>query len=159
VPLPGRIRASDAESRWCDYAQHTTREGLGFDYGIPGVQNWINFGWVAVAADYQGLGTPGIHQYSVNRTNAIDAVTIVRAAREMSIGAGTRFGVTGWSQGGGTAAAVLELDAVDLDGLQLIGSVPMSPGVTIVGLEHPTGMGAALAGSVYRRGAQLPWSI
>jgi dienelactone hydrolase len=115
------------------------------DYGIPGAQNWINAGWVVVATDYQGLGTPGIHQYSVNRTNAIDAVTIVRAAREMSIGAGTRFGVTGWSQGGGTAAAVLELDAVDLDGLQLIGSVPMSPGMTIVGLEHPTGMGAALA--------------
>jgi hypothetical protein len=74
------------------------------DYGIPGAKNWINAGWVVAATDYQGLGTPGIHQYSVNRTNAIDAVTIV-------------------------------------------------------GLEHPTGMGAALAGSVYRRGAQLPWSI
>ena len=115
------------------------------DYGIPGAQDWINDGWVVVATDYQGLGTPGLHQYSVNRTNAIDAVTIVRAALEMSIGAGPRVGVTGWSQGGGTAAAVPELDAADLEGLQLIGSVPMSPGVTIVGLEHPTGMGAAMA--------------
>ena len=115
------------------------------DYGIPGAQVWIDEGWVVVATDYQGLGTPGIHQYSVNRTNAIDAVTIVRAAQEMSVGAGSRVGVTGWSQGGGTAAAVAELDPADLDGLQLIGSVLMSPGVPVIALRHPIGMGAAMS--------------
>jgi hypothetical protein len=67
------------------------------DYGIPGVQRFIDDGWVVCATDYQGLGTPGMHQYSVNRTNALDGVHIVHAAREMAIGAGRRVGAVGWS--------------------------------------------------------------
>jgi pimeloyl-ACP methyl ester carboxylesterase len=115
------------------------------DYGVPGAQDWVDDGWVVCATDYQGLGTPGMHQYSVNRTNAIDALTIVRSARELGVGAGSRVAVTGWSQGGGAAAAVAELDAADLDGLELVGTAPMSPGVPIVGMRSPSGMGAALA--------------
>ncbi len=55
------------------------------DYGIPGLQTFIDEGWVVVATDYQGLGSPGVHQYTVNRTNAIDAVTIVQAAQEFPV--------------------------------------------------------------------------
>ena len=114
------------------------------DYGIPGLQRTIDEGWIVCATDYQGLGTPGMHQYSVNRTNALDAVHIVHAAREMGIGAGTRVGAIGWSQGGGAAAAVAELDDADLGDLELIGAALLSPGVPIVGLRNPTGMGSAL---------------
>ena len=115
------------------------------DYGVPGLQKFIDDGWVVVATDYQGLGTPGVHQYTVNRTNAIDAVTIVHAARELPVGAGTRFGVMGWSQGGGTAAAAVELDAADYGDLDVVGSAAMSPGVPIIGLQQP-GLGTALGG-------------
>lgn len=114
------------------------------DYGVPGAQAWIDEGWVVCATDYQGLGTPGMHHYSVNRTNALDGVAIVRAARELGVGAGARFAAAGWSQGGGAAAAIAELDDADYDGLELVGTVPMSPGVPIVALHAPTGMGAAL---------------
>jgi hypothetical protein len=116
------------------------------DYGVPGLQQFIDDNWVVVATDYQGLGTPGVHQYTVNRTNAIDAVTIVHAAREMSVGAGNKFGVVGWSQGGGTAAAAVELDAADYGDLEIVGAVAMSPGVPIVALKLP-GLGSALGGS------------
>lgn len=115
------------------------------DYGVPGAQAWIDAGWVVCATDYQGLGTPGMHQYTVNRTNAIDGITIVRAARELGVDAGPRFAAAGWSQGGGAAAAIAELDDADYDGVELVGTVPMSPGVPIVALHAPTGMGAALA--------------
>jgi pimeloyl-ACP methyl ester carboxylesterase len=115
------------------------------DYGIPGLQSFIDNGWVVVATDYQGLGTPGVHQYTVNRTNALDAVNIVHAAREMDLDIGTKFGVIGWSQGGGTAAAVAELDSSAYGELQLVGTVAMSPGVPGVAVKLP-GMGAALAG-------------
>ena len=114
------------------------------DYGVPGAQAWIDAGWVVCATDYQGLGTPGMHQYSVNRTNALDGITIVRAARELAVGAGTAFAAAGWSQGGGAAAAIAELDDADHEGLGLVGTVPMSPGVPIVAMHAPTGMGAAL---------------
>ena len=116
------------------------------DYGIPGLQKFIDEDWIVVATDYQGLGTPGVHQYTVNRTNAIDTVTIVHAAREMEIGAGTKFGVFGWSQGGGTAAAAVELEPADYGDLEIVGAAAMSPGVPIIAVKLP-GLGSALGGS------------
>jgi len=114
------------------------------DYGVPALQKFIDEGWVVCATDYQGLGTPGRHQYTVNRTNAIDAVAIVHAARELPIAASNRFGVMGWSQGGGAAAAVAELTDEDFAGLVPVGVAAMSPGVPISALRVPTGLGAAM---------------
>jgi hypothetical protein len=99
------------------------------DYGVPGLQGFIDADWVVCATDYQGLGTPGKHQYTVNRTQARDTINIVHAARSLPVGAGTSVGCMGWSQGGGTAAAVAELDSVDYGELNLVGTVAMSPGV------------------------------
>lgn len=115
------------------------------DYGIPGLQWFIDNDWVVVATDYQGMGTPGVHLYSANITNGIDAVTIVHAAREMAVGAGTRFGIIGWSQGGGAVAGASELDAAEFGELELVGGVAMSPGVPLFALGAE-GLGAAIAG-------------
>ena len=114
------------------------------DYGVPGLQGFIDDGWVVCATDYQGLGTPGMHQYTVNRSNARDAVYIAHAARTLDCGAGTTLGCAGWSQGGGAAAAVAELEPSDYGDLTLVGTVPMSPGVSKIGLELPSGMSSAL---------------
>ena len=114
------------------------------DYGVPGLQGFIDAGWVVCATDYQGLGTEGMHQYTVNITNARDAVNIAHAARQLDVGAGTALGCAGWSQGGGAAAAVAELDADDYGDLRLVGTVPMSPGVGKIALSNPAGVSAAL---------------
>ena len=115
------------------------------DYGVPGLQGWIDDGYVVCATDYQGLGTPGQHQYVVNRTQARDAVYLVHAARKMEdVSAGARFGCTGWSQGGGASAAVAELDPEDYGDLKLVGTVCMSPGAAIVAYETPVGPTAAM---------------
>lgn len=115
------------------------------DYGVPGLQGFIDAGWVVCATDYQGLGTPGMHQYTVNRTNARDAVNIAHAVRRMDVGAGTSLGCMGWSQGGGAAAAVAELDPDDYADLHLTGTVTMSPGVAKFALEHPASVSASLS--------------
>jgi len=128
------------------------------DFGVPGLESFIDDGWVVVATDYQGLGTPGRHQYTVNRTNAIDAVTIVHAARELPVGAGTKFGVTGWSQGGGAAAASVELNPEDYGDLQIVGAVCMSPGVPFIGLSLP-GVGSSLADTEIVPDAHLVMSL
>jgi cephalosporin-C deacetylase-like acetyl esterase len=107
------------------------------DYGVPGLQAMINAGWIVCATDYQGLGTPGQHQYLASATQARDAVAIARAARALDIGAGTTLGCMGWSQGGGTAAAVAELEPDLFGDLRLIGTVPMSPGVASVAFSVP----------------------
>lgn len=117
------------------------------DYGVPGLQGFIDDGWVVCATDYQGLGTPGMHQYTVNITNARDAVYIAHAARSLDAGAGTTLGCAGWSQGGGAAAAVAELDAGDFGDLKLIGTVPMSPGVGKIAIANPASISAALTNS------------
>ena len=120
------------------------------DYGIPGAQRFIDDGWVITATDYQGIGTTGPHQYTVNRTNGLDALNIVHAAREMNVGAGTQVGMIGWSQGGGSVAGAAELDEADYGDLTLVGIAAMSPGVVSVAIEQP-GLGAALGS-----GAPLP---
>ena len=117
------------------------------DYGVPGLQGFIDDGWVVCATDYQGLETPGMHQYTVNITNARDAVYIAHAAGKLDTGAGTTLGCAGWSQGGGASAAVAELDKGDYGDLKLIGTVAMSPGVSKIGLEIPSAMTAALTGA------------
>lgn len=114
------------------------------DYGIPGLQWFIDNDWVVVATDYQGLGTEGVHHYSVNITNGIDAVEIVKAARELPVGAGTQFGIIGWSQGGGAVAGASELDAEAFGELELVGAVAMSPGVTKFALSS-AGIGSSLS--------------
>jgi hypothetical protein len=115
------------------------------DYGVPGLQGWIDDGYVVCATDYQGLGTPGQHQYNVNRTQARDAVYLVHAARKMDdVGAGTKFGCTGWSQGGGASGAVAELEPEDYGDLKLVGTVCMSPGSAIVAYTTPVGPTAAM---------------
>jgi hypothetical protein len=114
------------------------------DYGVPGLQGFIDDGYVVCATDYQGQGSPGQHQYEVNRTQARDAVNLVHAARKLDdVAAGTKFGCAGWSQGGGAAAAVTELDATDYGDLKLVGSVPMSPVTTATIFGFPTGPSAA----------------
>ena len=113
------------------------------DYGIPGLQSFVDAGWIVCATDYQGLGTPGMHHYMVNRTNALDALNIAHVVRGMSIGAGRRLGCMGWSQGGGAAAALAELDAEYRRELALVGTVAMSPG--LIPLADPASLGPALA--------------
>lgn len=110
------------------------------DYGVPGLQGFVDEGWVVCATDYQGLGSPGMHQYTVNITNAQDAVYIVHAARSMDLGIGTKFGSMGWSQGGGAAAGVAELSSDVYGDLTLVGTVPMSPGVVSIAMSQRDGV-------------------
>lgn len=119
------------------------------DYGIPGLQKFIDDDWVVVATDYQGLGTEGMHHYSINLTNGRDALNIVHAAQEMNVGAGKKFGTIGWSEGGGATAAMLELDEALFGNLELVGAVHMSPGVPSMALKVP-GLGDAV------KSGQLP---
>lgn len=114
------------------------------DYGVPHIQSFIDDGWVVCATDYQGLGTPGVHQYTVNRTNGRDGLYIVHAARTLTLGMGTALAGAGWSQGGGAVAALAELDVDEFGELDLFAIVAFSPGVAGVALK--AGSASAMAG-------------
>lgn len=116
------------------FSPHATRQ---IDYGVPGLQDFIDDGWVVCATDYQGLGTEGMHQYMVNPTNALDALNIAHAARELDSGAGSRLACIGWSQGGGAAATLAVLGPEHFGDLRLVGTVPLSLGIPSIAMNSP----------------------
>lgn len=60
---------------------------------------WLNAGYAIVSTDYEGLGTPGPHQYLNGRSEAFGAIDSVRAARKLSLGLGRKWLAVGQSQG------------------------------------------------------------
>ena len=69
---------------------------------IQGVREMVQRGYIVVATDYPGLGTPETHPYLVGESEARAVLDSVRAARELT-GASARFAVWGHSQGGQAA--------------------------------------------------------
>ncbi|MBI3070653.1 MAG: hypothetical protein HYY84_00865 [Deltaproteobacteria bacterium] len=104
-------------------------------------------GFIGVAVDYPGLGTPGLHPYLVSRVEGTSALDALRAARELARGLGVatsgRFAMAGLSQGGHATLAAAALHASyapDLDVRAFGATAPAavweahwSPGVWVSG--------------------------
>ena len=78
------------------------------DNPLGDTANWLDqmmqLGYVVVATDYTGFGTPGPNLYLVGQAEARDVVNSVRAARNIpDAQAGTEWIVWGHSQGGHSA--------------------------------------------------------
>jgi pimeloyl-ACP methyl ester carboxylesterase len=80
-------------------------------YGEEGVFPMVRAGFAVVATDYQGLGTPGPHQYLNKIAQSNDVVYSVRAAHQAVEGLDERWVAVGHSQGGYAAWGVDELEA------------------------------------------------
>ncbi|MEE2033111.1 alpha/beta hydrolase family protein [Rhodococcus chondri] len=92
------------------------------------LDRWVADGYVVVQTDYEGLGTPGGHPYMNGESARNSVVDIVRAARELDAGVGSRWTVMGHSQGG---HAALYTAAGGLDRapeLELQAAVVLAPG-------------------------------
>ena len=64
---------------------------------------WLKAGFAVVRTDYQGLGTPGTHEYLVGQDEGHSVLDIVRAARQVDSTLGKRVIIGGHSQGGHAA--------------------------------------------------------
>ena len=90
---------------------------------------WLNAGYAVVSTDYEGLGTPGPHQYLNGRSEAIGTIDSVRAARQLRFGLGRKWLAAGQSQG---AQGVLFTGPIapryapELDLRGVIGTAPIS---------------------------------
>lgn len=101
--------------------------------------SWINSmlskGWVVVATDYAGLGTPGTEAYLIGQAEAHDVLNSVRAVRNIaSAQAGNRFAVWGHSQGGHSALFTAYLVNSYAPELSLVGTVASAPAAELVPL-------------------------
>lgn len=83
---------------------------------------WLREGFVVVATDYQGLGTPGPHPYLHTRSQAYSMLDAVRAALTLP-GVANRVVLVGQSQGGGAAFGTAGLASAYAPDVRLLGTV------------------------------------
>lgn len=94
---------------------------------IPGLTQLLKKGFVVVAADYPGLGSPGVHPYLDGVSSARSMIDAVRAVRELpQAHAGSRYAAWGFSQGGHGALYVASIAKSYAPELTLVGSAAAS---------------------------------
>ena len=120
--------------------------------GINDMAGWLeqalSLGWVVVATDYVGLGTPGPELYLVAQAEVNDIVHSVQAVRQWDLAdAGTRYAVYGHSQGGHSSLWAGHL-AEEIDPtLDLVGVAAAAPAAMlpeIVSVQWDTAAGWAI---------------
>ncbi|MET9853444.1 lipase family protein [Streptomyces sp. NPDC006450] len=83
-------------------------------------------GWAVVVTDYEGLGTPGVHTYTVGPSAGHAVLDAARAATrlpEAGLSDWTPVGIMGYSQGGQASSWAAELQGSYAPELQVKGTV------------------------------------
>jgi alpha-beta hydrolase superfamily lysophospholipase len=98
------------------------------------VVSLIKKGYAVAFTDYQGLGAPGVHPYTDNKTEGYNVIDSVRALRHTFPDISNRWAAFGGSQGGGAVWAAAELAGTYAPELDLVGVVAMSPAADVSGI-------------------------
>jgi acetyl esterase/lipase len=99
-----------------------------FFASVQGLRAMLTRGYIVVATDYPGLGTPETHPYLVGVSEGRAVLDSVRAVRQIpGIGAGRAFAVWGHSQGGQAAIYAGLLVQQYAPELQLVGVAAAAP--------------------------------
>src|SRR3954468_25091724 len=127
-------------------------------YVYPLLNRWLKAGYAVARTDYQGLGTPGIHQYLVGTSEGRSTLDIVRAAHKLNPKISKRFAISGHSQGGHAALWGAYLAPKWTPDLKLRGTVAFAPAshiselVSLVGTQHSPGGGLSSEAALVLRG-------
>ncbi len=122
-------------------ADRCTPSHLGVD-GIATLRGYwlgelLRRGYVVVATDYEGLGTPGLHPYLVGASEGHSVLDAVRAAgRLRGAHAGGPVALWGFSQGGHAVLWAGELASSYAPELQLAGVASASPGGAVEAMDR-----------------------
>jgi hypothetical protein len=95
--------------------------------GAASIASFLRQGFAVAAADYQGLGAPGIHPYLDAKTAAFNVIDSVRALRKVSNEISDSWGGFGGSQGGAAIWSANEQAETYAPELHLVGTVSVVP--------------------------------
>jgi pimeloyl-ACP methyl ester carboxylesterase len=133
-----------------------SRIGTQANYDSPLLDKWLKAGYAVVRTDYEGLGTPGPHPYLIGSSEGRSTLDMVRAARKLNPGIGTKLLIAGHSQGGQAALFAASLAPKWTPELKLAGTVAFAPvshlgeqGALLRSLDQPSGL-SALAAMIVR---------
>ncbi len=84
---------------------------------------WLSQGYAIVAADYQGLGTPGVHPWLAARPEAYSILDSVRAVRGGKFNLSQQLVLVGQSQGGAGVVASAGYASAYAPELKILGVV------------------------------------
>ncbi len=102
---------------------------------IWGIKSMLAKGYIVVATDYPGLGTPGIHPYLIGVSEGRAVLDSVRAAIALPrSGASNRFVLWGHSQGGHAVLYAGELAKSYAPDLKLLGVAAAAPATYLIEL-------------------------
>ncbi len=101
-------------------------------YIYPQLDGWLKRGYAIAQTDYQGLGTPGTHQYLIGPAEAAAVDDIALAARQLDPAIGRRFAIAGHSQGGQAALFAAAAAARVAPSLKLVGVAAFAPASHLV---------------------------
>lgn len=96
-------------------------------YVFPLLSSWLKAGYAVVRTDYQGLGTPGDHQYLNGRAEGRGVLDMVRVARQVDPRLSKTTIIAGHSQGGHAALFAAALAPKYTPDLKVRGTVAFAP--------------------------------
>jgi pimeloyl-ACP methyl ester carboxylesterase len=108
---------------------------------IPALAELVGAGDVVVAADYEGLGPPGLHPYLVGKSEGRSVLDAARAAAQLGPAhASTRVVILGQSQGGQAALFAGQIAPSYAPDVHLLGVAAAAPVLDLANLlAIPTG--------------------
>lgn len=102
---------------------------------LPGVQQFIDAGYVVTATDYQGLGTKGPHPYLIGDSEAHGVLDSIRAAKSVpDSNFNGRYALWGHSQGGQSVIYASQLAKSYAPEIDLVASAAAAPATDLVTL-------------------------
>jgi pimeloyl-ACP methyl ester carboxylesterase len=96
-------------------------------YAYPTLNGYLKAGYAVVRTDYQGLGTPGTHQFLVGVPEGRSMLDMVRAARKLDPRLSKRVALVGHSQGGQAVLYAASLARRWTPELKIRGTVAFAP--------------------------------
>ena len=115
---------------------------------IPGLQEFLDAGYVVAATDYEGLGTEGVHPYLIGESEGRSVLDSARAAQRLAdTGAGDELLLWGHSQGGQASLFAGQMAPSYAPELQLKATAAAAPAgelAKLLSLDSSTAEGVVL---------------